>query len=140
LLSGADASEEDIETPERRIAREKSRVFDQVTGWLLDRAAAAPLVLVLEDLHWADDPTLELLRYLARNAGGSRLLIVASHRGESEVTESFAAWLQASARREWSERLLLERLGEEEVRLLLGAMFEGTDVDPGLAHTLARES
>ena len=140
LLSGEDASEEDIDAPERRIGREKSRVFDQVTGWLLSRAAAAPLVLVLEDLHWADDPTLELLGYLARNARGSRLLVVASHRGESEVTESFGGWIQASARREWSERLLLERLGEEEVRLLLGAMFEGTEIDPGLARTLARES
>src|SRR5439155_26650672 len=38
LLSGESASEKDIEAPERRIAIEKSRVLDQVTGWLLDRA------------------------------------------------------------------------------------------------------
>src|SRR5262249_28815214 len=77
LLQGEAGVDEDREAPERRIAREKSRVFDQLTGYLLGCASAAPLVLIFEDVHWADGPSLELLSSLARNARGSRLLLVA---------------------------------------------------------------
>ena len=56
-------------------------------GGLFETALAAlensgPSVLVIEDLHWADEATLDLLRFLARRLGGTHTLVVATYRGE----------------------------------------------------------
>ena len=54
----------------------------RATSWFWQRAAeAAPLVLVLEDLHLADAAALELLESLCRSLEGSRLLLVGTCRG-----------------------------------------------------------
>jgi predicted ATPase len=51
-----------------------------MTAFLKNLAAAQPLVLVLDDLHAADAPSLLLLRFVARELGESRLLIVGAYR------------------------------------------------------------
>src|SRR5262249_6544070 len=56
------------------------RLFDAVTTFLKRAAETRPLVLVLDDLHWADKPSLLLLRFLAREMGEARLLVVAASR------------------------------------------------------------
>src|SRR5262249_45818465 len=61
-------------------------------------------------------------------------------RSESEVSGEFGAWLDSATRKEWCERIQLERLGEEEVRQILTSVFEGAVVDQALVRTLARES
>ena len=59
---------------------ERYRLFEAV-GALLRRAAEArPVVLVLDDLHWADRPTLLLLRHLARHVCPPRLLMLGTYR------------------------------------------------------------
>src|SRR6266581_5551926 len=54
------------------------RLFRQVRNTL----AGAPMVLVLEDVHWADEATLDILRFLGRRLAGARLMIVATFRSE----------------------------------------------------------
>ncbi|MFQ6030772.1 MAG: AAA family ATPase, partial [Dehalococcoidia bacterium] len=56
------------------------RLFDSITTFLKNAAQARPLMLVLEDLHWADKPALSLLQFLTREMGGSRLLVVGTYR------------------------------------------------------------
>ena len=56
------------------------RLFDSLAAFLKSMAAARPLVLVLDDLHAADEPSLLLLRFVARELGDSRLLIVGAYR------------------------------------------------------------
>ncbi|HET8592820.1 MAG TPA: adenylate/guanylate cyclase domain-containing protein, partial [Solirubrobacterales bacterium] len=56
------------------------RLFDSVTSLLLAVARDRPLVIVLDDLHWADEPSLLLLRFAARELGSSGLLILATYR------------------------------------------------------------
>jgi predicted ATPase len=56
------------------------RLFDAITTFLKSAAAVRPLVLILDDLHWADKPSLLLLRFLAREMTDSRLLIVGTYR------------------------------------------------------------
>ena len=48
------------------------RLFDAVVGFLRNAAQRSPLVLVLDDLHWADKPSLLLLEFLARELGPAR--------------------------------------------------------------------
>ena len=52
------------------------RLLQSISGFLRNAAAVQPLVIVLEDLHWADRGTLDLLLHVARNLNGARLLIV----------------------------------------------------------------
>jgi DNA-binding CsgD family transcriptional regulator/tetratricopeptide (TPR) repeat protein len=58
------------------------RLFEEIRGLLWGLAGTAPLVLVLEDLHWADTSTLDLASYLAHAAGDCGLLIVATYRDD----------------------------------------------------------
>ncbi|MET9736130.1 AAA family ATPase [Streptomyces sp. NPDC006458] len=67
------------------------RLFEDVAGLLTDLADLAPLLLVLEDLHWADQSSRDLLRFLlsrgvlqrpARGAPGGRLAVLASYRAD----------------------------------------------------------
>ena len=54
------------------------RLFQQVRGVL----AESPILLLLEDVHWADEATLDILRFLGRRLAGIRLLILATFRSE----------------------------------------------------------
>jgi DNA-binding SARP family transcriptional activator len=59
------------------------RCFDAVAGFLRRLSAIRPTLLVLDDLHDADPTTVQLMHYLARRAGDSRLLMVATLRPEA---------------------------------------------------------
>jgi predicted ATPase len=54
------------------------RLFQQVRGVL----SQTPMLLLLEDVHWADEATLDILRFLGRRLAGTRLMIVATFRSE----------------------------------------------------------
>jgi DNA-binding CsgD family transcriptional regulator/tetratricopeptide (TPR) repeat protein len=56
------------------------RLFDSITTFLKNAAQSQPLMLVLDDLHWADKPSLLLLQFLARQLGESHLLVVGCYR------------------------------------------------------------
>ena len=55
-------------------------LYDAALAVLVSAAGQQPLVLVLEDLHWASEATLELLSYLVQHTPGERILFLASHR------------------------------------------------------------
>jgi predicted ATPase len=52
------------------------RLFDSITTFLKNATQFQSLMLVLDDLHWTDKPSLLLLQFLARQIEGSRLLVV----------------------------------------------------------------
>jgi len=56
------------------------RLFRSITTFLKNAAQSQPLMLVLDDLHWADKPSLLLLQFLAQEMAGSRLLVVGTYR------------------------------------------------------------
>ena len=62
---------------------ERYRLFESVVGLLTAISSSAPILLVLDDLHWADRPTLLLLRHLARAREPARLLILVAYRAEA---------------------------------------------------------
>ena len=61
---------------------ERRRAFEAVAAVLRGLAAERPTLLLLDDLHNAGLATVELLHYLARRAGGARLLVSATVRAE----------------------------------------------------------
>ncbi len=56
------------------------RVFDSVAEFLGGASSDRPLVLVLDDLHWADESSLLLLRFVARRLAGTGLLVIGTYR------------------------------------------------------------
>jgi DNA-binding SARP family transcriptional activator len=67
------------------------RLFEAVVALVHRLAASHPLVLVLEDLHWADEPSLRLLVFLGHRLHGHRLLLLLSVRDEELVDAPGAA-------------------------------------------------
>jgi class 3 adenylate cyclase len=65
---------------------ERFRLFDAVSGFFASLADDAPILFVLEDVHWADRPTLLMLRHLARSARSTPIVVVATVR-DVEVTK-----------------------------------------------------
>jgi len=61
------------------------RLFDSIAGFWQRATARQPLLLVLDDLHWADTPSLRLLEFVMAEAGASRLMVLGTYR-DAEVT------------------------------------------------------
>lgn len=56
------------------------RLYQAVTSFLRNASTVQPLLIVLEDLHWADRGTLDFLMHLSRNLGGCRMVVVGTYR------------------------------------------------------------
>jgi DNA-binding CsgD family transcriptional regulator/tetratricopeptide (TPR) repeat protein len=98
------------------------RVFQETLALLFARAAAAPLLLVLEDLHWADTSTLDLVVFLAHNLDDRRVLLLATYRADEPSSAARMRRLADGVRRSGSALLLeLGPLRHEELTALLVA-------------------
>jgi DNA-binding SARP family transcriptional activator len=96
-------------------------LFSLVEQSLAGHASSGPVLLVLDDLHWADRATMLLLGYVMRSPVGDRLLVLALFR-EREIAGSPLAEGLAALRRECDvERVELAGLEPQEVEELVGA-------------------
>jgi DNA-binding CsgD family transcriptional regulator len=115
-------------------AAARARLLGQARDLLAEAASTAPLLLVLEDVHWADRSTLDLAAYLARAVRGERIALVATYRSdEAPRRPVLRAWLAELARADGVRRIGLDPFGEAEIAALLGA-------DPATAASIARRS
>ena len=93
------------------------RLFEAVAALLGRAAAERPLLLVLEDLHWADMPTLLLLRHVVRRLEGAPLLVLAPARRRGRASSPTRRALLADLSREHVvERIALGGLRREARR------------------------
>jgi DNA-binding SARP family transcriptional activator/tetratricopeptide (TPR) repeat protein len=118
---------------------QRLRFFDAVAGLLALIAADAPLVVVLDDLHWADRPTLQLVRYLLRSPQPRRMLLLGTYR-DAEVEASHPLHeLLADVRRDGMlERVPLSGLEPAEVAELVRAL--GAEAPPEFVAALHSET
>ncbi len=99
------------------------RLFDSVAGSLKRVAQRQPLVLVLDDLHWADEASLRLLGFLARDIGEVRVLIVATYRDvELRRGHPLGDLLGLLAREPICERVPLRGFGREDTQSLIAGI------------------
>ncbi|MCU1427659.1 MAG: family transcriptional regulator [Actinomycetia bacterium] len=107
---------------------ERYRLFEAVTTLLTGITATQHTVLILDDLHWADKPTLLLFRHLMRSAPRAALLIVACYRDvDLEQDHPFADLLADLRRERFVTKVTLSGLSEEESGQLLSRLA-GHDV------------
>ncbi|QFU92331.1 helix-turn-helix transcriptional regulator [Amycolatopsis sp. YIM 10] len=119
----------------------RPRLFEGVLALLGRLAAERPVVLVIEDAHWADRSSRDLLDFLVRNQGavpGSMVLV--THRSEElNRAHPLRPLLAELARLPWAERLELGRLGKREVVQLVRHIL-GREPDPELVSAVFQRS
>ncbi len=100
-------------------------LFAQTRDFLADLATNRPLLLVLEDLHWADIASLDLLRFIARGLGQLPLLLVATYRNEDVHRQHPLATLVPLLVREAStERLNVRALDASAAQELVRTRYQ----------------
>ncbi|HEY6743043.1 MAG TPA: AAA family ATPase [Lapillicoccus sp.] len=108
---------------------------------LVDRlGAAAPVLHVIEDVHWADRSTLDLVRFLATSLTTERAVLLVTLRADAVVPGSpLALWVAELARLEIAERIELNRLGTTDAGRLV-RQLAGEDADPQFVETMLARS
>ncbi len=99
-------------------ASEEYRLFEAVSSWLIDAAGQTGLVLILDDIHWATKPTLQLMQHLVRGAGDehAKLLVLATYRDtDIDRAHPLAGTLGDLRRLPGVSRIAVENLGNHEV-------------------------
>jgi tetratricopeptide (TPR) repeat protein len=103
------------------------RLLNAISTFLRNAAAVQPLVIVLEDLHWSDRGTLDLLLHVARNLEGSRLLLVGTYRDvEVDRSHPLSAALGDLRRINTFLRIPLRGLSVDEVHRMYEAIRGNT--------------
>ena len=96
--------------------QERLRVFDAVTRAVLGASATKPVVVVLDDLQWADADSLALLRYLGRHVRSSRLALVGVYRHPGvDASNPLGPVLEQLQGESGAELMLMSGLSADEV-------------------------
>src|SRR4051812_37403513 len=118
---------------------DRSDLFTAVHALLEEAAAQAPLLLVIEDCHWADQSTRDLLSFLFSRAFEGPVAIVASYRSDDlhrrhPLRRQVAEW----SRLRGVERMQLGKLRDEHVRLLIASLSAASMSEDALTGIVRR--
>ena len=122
--------------PQLEPEQARFRLFDSIAAFLKTASQRQPLVLVLDDLHWADQPSLMLLQFVARELGGARLLLIGTYRDvELSRQHPLAEALGELTRERLFQRVLLRGLSQEDVGRFI-EMTSGNSAPRGLVQAV----
>ncbi|HEX6459566.1 MAG TPA: AAA family ATPase [Thermoleophilaceae bacterium] len=128
LMSGGDS------------AQARLQLFDAVSALIAGTTGEQPVLLMLEDLHWADEPTLLLLRHVLRSPDERRLLVVSTSRDaelyRSPALDNALAEIEADVP---VERIHLRGLAVDDVAALAREAI-GREPDAGVARSIHEET
>ena len=102
----------------------RGRLFDRLGRLFGGLGRAAGMLLVLEDLHWADSATLDVLAFVLRTLRGARLLVVGTYRAD-DPGELLAGWLAEMRRSPQVSWLELPRFTRSELAAQLAGLRGG---------------
>jgi DNA-binding CsgD family transcriptional regulator/tetratricopeptide (TPR) repeat protein len=117
----------------------RAALYDAVHGALTRLSHDSPLLLIVEDVHWADQSTRDLLRFLFTRQFSSPIAILATYRSDDlhrrhPLRAALAEWVRLPT----VTRLQLGPLSDAEARRLVRALHAESMPEPELAHILAR--
>ncbi len=102
--------------------QEKRRLFAALAHLFLRPTTKQPVLLIVEDLHWSDETSLEFLHYLARRCTASPLLVLLTYRSD-EVQPGLSHFLAHLDRERLVQECALAPLTRSEVSAMLYAIF-----------------
>jgi eukaryotic-like serine/threonine-protein kinase len=121
---------------------DQHRLFESISTWAAAAAARQPLLIFIDDIHWADRSTIYLIRHLARRLQQNRMLVVLTYR-EVELQDSspVSSLIVDLNRERLSTRIKLSRLNREETQAMLEAMLNPSGAIPAaLIDAIYRET
>jgi class 3 adenylate cyclase/tetratricopeptide (TPR) repeat protein len=120
---------------------EQQRTYWAVTSFLQAAAEWRPLSILLDDLHWADSPSLELLQHLTEHTRESRILLLGTYR-DTDIDRShpLARVMLDLTRERLADRLHIARLDAAETASLVADALGGAPVSEELASLVFRHT
>lgn len=116
------------------------RLFEAMSGFWGRAAAQQPLLLILDNLHWADASSLRLLEFLAPDLASSPILLVVTYRdAELSRQHPLSGTLGELSRQSRFERLRLKGLSRDETALMMGQAGGGA-ISPSLVDAIHRQT
>jgi DNA-binding winged helix-turn-helix (wHTH) protein len=104
-------------------AQARRHLFNCFFDFVARIAAQQMVLIVLEDLHWADDSTLSLLEHLAQRVSGLPLMLIGTYRdAEANLTRGLAKTLDGLLRGRLATRLSLKSLPRDQVGMMLNGL------------------
>jgi len=120
--------------------QERMYLFNSFREFVERVSRAVPLLVVLDDLHWADDATLMLMQHVAQHQDQMAVLTVATYRDiELDAARPFALTLESLLRQRLAHRIALKPLPEAGVEAMLRALT-GQSPPPVLVQAIYRET
>lgn len=105
--------------------QEQRRLFAQLSDVFLRATSTRPLLLVIEDLHWSDESTLEFLLFFARKVAAHRLLLVLTYRND-EMHQPLRSLLAQFDRERQRHEVVLEPLSRANTEMFLKTILHGS--------------
>ena len=102
--------------------QEKRRLFAALAQFFIGQARKQAVLLIIEDIHWSDDTSLEFLHYLARHSTTQPLLLLLTYRND-EVRPRLRQFLAQLDRERLAQELWLAHLTRDDVDAMLRAIF-----------------
>jgi DNA-binding CsgD family transcriptional regulator len=102
---------------------EKRRLFEALLRFFLRLANDHPLLIVLEDLHWGDETSLQLLHFCARRFAQSQILLICTYR-QDQVNPQLKRFLAQMNRERLAVEIHLSPLPRQHIAEMIRAIFE----------------
>lgn len=120
-------------SPAASAHEEQQRTYWAVTSFLQAASESRPIAILIDDLHWADSPSLELLQHLTEHARESRILLLCTYRDtDIDRTHPLSRVMLDLTRERLADRLQLGRLDAGETALLVVEALGGQAVSDEL--------
>jgi predicted ATPase/class 3 adenylate cyclase len=120
---------------------EQLRLFWAVTGFIQAIASERPVAILLDDLHWADTSSLELLQHLARHTRANRVLLLGTYRDvEVNRQHPLEAALTDLGRERLTHEIGIRRLDEQGTGELVAATLGGAEVAQAFIRVVHRQT
>src|SRR6266702_1911772 len=110
--------------------QEQRRLFTMLADVFTRTTTSQPLLLVIEDIHWSDESTLEFLLFFARKVAAHRLPLVLTYRSD-EVHQPLRSLLAQLDRERLRQEIALVRLTRVDTETMLRTILQGTTSLPG---------
>src|SRR5437879_6590844 len=108
----------------------RETLFRAIFDFLTACQGTRPLLVALDDLHWADDETVLLLRDLAERLAGSRIVVLGTYWDELDSSRPFTTAASRLLRRRRAQRIELGRLSDREVEKMIAVMAGDKHLTP----------
>jgi len=149
--SDDDSKEEDDTEAGRRksltdidFGKERDKMFSTVSYLLRDLSMDRPMLFFLDDLHWADSSTLQLLTYIARNIKDVKVLLICAYRTEEVEMGGRRHPLREALQIMSRERLFVDmrmgRLVIEDTKKMIISLLKGSQLPDGFVESIFKET